>query len=149
MKKIIAVLIFLASFMSLTMSPAMAGILAVQVYSETSVSHSNYANCQWNWGGGDNVVVPSKKTLSISSATFNYFPAGTGGVVGRADLAGRDASGYAVWRQKIVYVEEYQTVQLTFPQPLLLEEGGWVEVGFVNDGPGNISVSLQGYLIDK
>jgi hypothetical protein len=36
---------------------------------------------------------------------------------------------------------------LTFPTPLRLEAGGHVEIGFTSDGPGTISVSMNGRLV--
>ena len=115
-----------------------------QVYSEQSVPFGTYQTFFWNWGG-NNAVVPKGETLEITSATFNYFPAG-GGTVGRADLTGRDANGSAVWRTQVVYVEPKKTVHLTFPASLRLDAGGHVEVGFTSEGPGSIFVSLNGQL---
>jgi hypothetical protein len=115
-----------------------------QVFTEGGADFGNYQRLFWNWAG-DNSKVPPKKVLDITSATFSYFPSG-GGTVGRADLTGRDASGTAQWRVQIVYVEPKKTVHLTFPNSLSLEAGGYVEIGFVEDGPGKIFVSLNGKL---
>jgi hypothetical protein len=67
--------------------------------------------------------------------------------LGRADIAGRDSSGTSVWRLQIVYVEPKQTVHLTFPKALGLEGGGHVEIGFVVEGPGKITVDANGVLV--
>jgi hypothetical protein len=96
---------------------------------------------------GQFVDVPSKKLLEITTLTLNYFPDG-GGTVGRADVCGRDVNGSAVWRLQIVYVEPKKTVHLPFPKALKLQEGGYVEIGFVIDGPGTIFISANGTLSD-
>ncbi len=116
-----------------------------QVFSEVQVDFGKYGNFFWNWGG-DNSTVPQKKVLVITTLTFNYFPSG-GGTLGRADISGRDSKGSAVWRLQVVYVEPKKTVHLTFPQGLRLEEGGHVELGFVNEGPGIIFASANGMLL--
>jgi hypothetical protein len=118
-----------------------------QVFSEHEVDFGNsQSKLFWNWAG-DNSTVPANSTLSVTTATFNYFPKG-GGTVGRADLCGRDSSGTAVWRLQIVYVEPKKTVHLTFPASLRLKAGGHVEIGFTSDGPGTIFVSVNGRLDD-
>lgn len=100
---------------------------------------------------GDGSVVPDQHTLEITTLTLNYFPGTTGGNLGRADIAGRDAAdlstGTSVWRLQVVYVEPKKTVHLTFPKPLRLEAGGHVEIGFVDEGPGSILVEALGVLI--
>src|SRR5712691_8442524 len=117
-----------------------------QVFSEGEVDFGTAAqNLFWNWSG-DNLHVPPGRNLDVTTVTLNYFPKGTGGTVGRADLSGRDSSGNAVWRVQIVYVEPKKTVHLTFPKGLQLEPGGHVEIGFTDDGPGTIFVSLNGSL---
>ena len=116
-----------------------------QVFSEVQVDFGKYANLFWNWGG-DNSTVPQKAVLVITTLTFNYFPA-EGGNLGRADISGRDSKGNAVWRLQVVYVEPKETLHLTFPQGLRLEEGGHVELGFVHEGPGTIFVSANGRLL--
>jgi hypothetical protein len=75
-------------------------------------------------------------------------PALRHGGVGCPDIAGRDSSNSAVWRLQIVYVDPKKTVHLPFPKALRLEEGGYVEIGFVNDGPGTIFMSANGTLLD-
>ncbi len=116
-----------------------------QVFSEAQVDFGKYGKLFWNWSG-DNSTVPQKEVLVITTLTFNYFPSG-GGTLGRADISGRDSTGSAVWRLQIVYVEPKRTVHLTFPQGLRLEAGGYVELGFVNEGPGIIFVSANGMLL--
>ena len=116
-----------------------------QVYSERGVDFGNYGRLFWTWSG-DNSTVPRQKVLVITTLTFNYFPSG-GGTLGRADIAGRDSTGTAVWRLQVVYVEPKKTLHLTFPQGLRLEAGGRVELGFVNQGPGTIFVSANGMLL--
>jgi hypothetical protein len=100
----------------------------------------------WNWAGG-NSDVPANSTLRVTTATFNYFPAGNG-TVGRADFCGRDSAGAAVWRFQIIYVEPKKTLHLTFPAGLRVTAGGHVEIGFTSDGPGTIFVSVTGTLDD-
>ena len=118
-----------------------------QVFSEHEQDFGGYSKLFWNWSG-NNSVVPPKKILEITTLTLNYFPKDTGGTVGRADIAGR-ISGNAVWRLQIVYVEPLKTIHLPFPNALRLEEGGDVELGFVNNGPGTIFISANGRLVDK
>jgi hypothetical protein len=116
-----------------------------QVYSEQEVAFGiSQQALVFNWAGSGSVVPPAS-TLVVSTATFNYFPTGSG-VVGRADLSGRDSGGAAVWRLQVVYVEPKQTVHLTFPNGLQLKAGGHVEIGFTSDGPGTIFVSVNGTL---
>jgi hypothetical protein len=116
-----------------------------QVFSEREVDFGiSGQKLLWNWAGG-NATVPPGTILDVTTATFNYFPQGSGSV-GRADLCGRDAAGDAVWRTQVVYVEPKKTVHLVFPKGLLLKAGGHVEIGFTSDGPGTIFVSLNGTL---
>jgi hypothetical protein len=123
-----------------------------QVFSEHPVEFGKYDKIAWNWSG-DNSLVPASKILVITTLTLNYFPAATGGKVGRADVAGRIGgsgavgTGNAVWRLQIVYVEPNKTVHLAFPAGLSLQAGGHVEIGFVSDGPGKIFISANGKLI--
>jgi len=116
-----------------------------QVYSEAEVDFGNYGKLFWNWSG-DNSIVPEQRVLEITTLTFSYFPSG-GGIVGRADVIGRNSSGTAMWRVQIVYVEPKKTVHLAFPKGLKLEAGGYVELGFVDDGPGKIFMSANGMLL--
>ncbi len=116
-----------------------------QVFSEAEVDYGKYQTAFWNWSG-DNANVPTNRVLEVDTITLNYFPAG-GGSIGRADLVGRDHSGNAVWRLQVVYVKPQTTTHLTFPKGLRLQAGGYVEVGFVNDGPGTIFASFNGRLI--
>ena len=116
-----------------------------QVYSEASVDFGSYRKLFWGWSG-DNSVVPQNTILEITTLTFSYFPSG-GGTVGRADVIGRDSSGTAMWRVQIVYVEPKKTVHLVFPKGVRLEASGYVEIGFVNDGPGTIFMSANGMLL--
>ena len=123
-----------------------------QVYSPQSVDFGDYVKMFWVQGfAGDGSVVPDRHTLEITTLTLNYFPGTTGGNLGRVDIAGRDAAdlstGTAVWRLQAVYVEPKKTVHLTFPKPLRLEAWGHVEIGFVDEGPGSISVEALGVLI--
>jgi hypothetical protein len=118
-----------------------------QVYSEVEAFFGKLnAQLVWPWSAPSNVVPPNK-ILEITTLTLNYFPDG-GGTVGRADIAGRDLNGTAVWRLQIVYVDPKKTVHLPFPKALRLEEGGYVEIGFVHDGPGTIFMSANGTLLD-
>jgi hypothetical protein len=117
-----------------------------QVFSEHEATFGTYSKLFWTWSG-DNSVVPPNKVLIITTLTLDYFPSAVG-TVGRADIAGRDASGTAVWRLQVVYVEPKKTVHLPFPHGLRLEKGGYVELGFVVDGPGTIFISANGVLRD-
>src|SRR5262245_14314460 len=120
-----------------------------QVFSEHQVFFGKpYEKLFWSWSGANNGDVPSRKVLEITTLTLNYFPDG-GGTVGQADIIGRSGSGgNAVWRLQIVYVEPKKTVHLPFPKALKLEAGGYVEIGFVSDGPGTIFISANGTLSD-
>lgn len=116
-----------------------------QVFSETSVDFGNYGKMFWNWSG-NNGIVPARKVLEIATLTFSYFPL-AGGTVGRADVSGRDSAASAVWRVQIVYVEPKKSVHLVFPKGLRLEADGYVELGFIDDGPGIIFMSANGVLL--
>ena len=111
-----------------------------QVCSEQEVEFGNYAKLNWDWGQ----EVPSKSKLEITTLTLNYFPSG-GGSIGRADIAGRVA-GNVVWRLQVIYIEPKKTLHLQFPSALELGEGGHVEIGFIEDGPGTIFISANGKL---
>ena len=119
--------------------------MAVQVYSEQEVDFGGTVSFFWNWTN-PNDKVPQQRILEIETLTLNYFPAGAG-TVGRADVAGRDASNSAVWRVQIVYVEPKKTVHLPFPRGLRLAAGGHVELSFTSDGPGKIFASANGVLV--
>ena len=119
--------------------------MAAQVFSEQEVDFGGTVNFFWNWAN-PNDIVPARKVLEIETLTLNYFPVG-GGTIGRADVAGRDASNSAVWRVQIVYVEPKKTVHLPFPKGLRLKAGGHVELSFTSDGPGKIFVSANGVLV--
>lgn len=110
------------------------------VYTDGSVDFGQAAKTlNWNWSG-DNSTVPPDQALEIGAITFNYFPTGDG-TLGRCDASA------AVWRVQIVYVQPNRTKHLTFPIPLRLEAGGHVEIGFTSDGPGTITVSMNGRLV--
>ena len=139
MKKLSIIAVLLACCISLT--PSLLTAQERQVFSETMIDYNKYQNFYWNWEG-DNSVVPKGWILVVYTATLNYF----GETYGRADLSGRDSNSAAVWRTQVVYVESQKTVHLTFPEGLKLEEGGFVEAGFVSEGSGSIFVSLNGKL---
>ena len=118
-----------------------------QVYSSAEAQYGNYQVLFWVGGVLDGQSsVPDGYMLEITSLTLNYFPEGEG-VLGRADVAGRDANGTSIWRVQTVYVWPQQTVHLTFPKSLRLEAGGHAEVGFTSDGPGVITVDANGALV--
>lgn len=119
--------------------------MAEQVYSEQEVDFGNYIHFFWPWAA-PNDIVPPHGILEIETLTLDYFPTGAG-VVGRADIAGRDAGNTAVWRLQSVYADPKKTVHLTFPRGLRLKAGGHVELGFTSDGPGKLFVSANGVLI--
>lgn len=126
--------------------------MPTQVYSSQEVDFGSYAKLFWVQGfDGDNSVVPANRTLEITTLTLNFFPKDTAGTLGRADISGRDTAdlgtGTAMWRVQIVYVEPKKTVHLTFPNPLRLEAGGHVEIGFTSEGPGTITVDANGVLV--
>jgi|SRR6516164_252820 hypothetical protein len=120
-------------------------VQAVQVFSEQEVDFGGTVHFFWNWAA-PNDIVPPRRTLEVETLTLNYFPAG-GGAIGRADVAGRDATNSAVWRVQIVYVEPNKTVHLPFPRGLRLKAGGHVELSFTSDGPGKIFASANGLLV--
>jgi hypothetical protein len=118
------------------------------VYSDAQVDFGNNITLQFYVSGGNLInAVPPNKILDIATLTLNYFPIPKG-TVGRADIAGRNSSNNAVWRLQIVYVEPMKTLHLPFPNALRLEAGGYVQIGFINDGPGSISISANGRLVD-
>lgn len=119
--------------------------MSQQVFSDGEVDFGAVKTVFWNWSG-DNSKVPPNTALEVGTITLNYFPTGTG-VLGRADVAGRDANNKAVWRVQIVYVEPKRTRHLTFPMGLRLEAGGHVEIGFTSEGPGKISMGINGKLV--
>jgi hypothetical protein len=85
-----------------------------QIGTAGAVDFGNYSTIYWpNFtnGGSD---VPDRQVLEITTLTLNYFPGESAGVLGRADIAGRDAAQTAVWRLEIVYVEPKKTVHLVF-----------------------------------
>jgi hypothetical protein len=104
--------------------------------------------------GGQFQDVPAGELLRIYTATLSYLPEDPKATIGRADLAGRNAAGSAIWRLQIVYVEPQRTLHLTFPQGLTVGAGGWVEVFASADGdasphptgPGEIWVSFTAAL---
>jgi len=117
-----------------------------QVFTEGEVKSGHAGQLLfWNWDG-DNSRVPANRELEIGTITLNYFPEGSG-TLGRADVAGRDSNGSAVWRLQIVYVEPKKTRHLTFPKGLHLQAGGHVEISFTSEGPGTIFVSINGSLV--
>jgi hypothetical protein len=120
-------------------------IMMQQVFSDGEVEFGSIQPLFWNWTG-DNSKVPTNYVLEVGTITLNYFPEG-GGSLGRADVAGRDLGGSAVWRVQVVYVEPKSTRHLTFPRGLRLEAGGHVEIGFTSEGPGKILVSINGILV--
>jgi hypothetical protein len=115
-----------------------------QTYSEQEVDFGQRQTLHWNWSG-DNSTVPTGQVLEVATITLNYFPTSPG-VIGRVDVTGQASSSSVAWKIPVVYVEPRKTKHLTFPKGLLLETGGHVEVGFTNDGPGTIFVSLNGTL---
>jgi hypothetical protein len=119
--------------------------MSQQVFSEGEVEFGDYQTLFWNWSG-DNSSIPTDHILEISTITLNYFPKGAGSV-GRADVAGRDSNGNAVWRLQVIYLEPKKTSHFTFPKGLRLAAGGHVKIGFVDDGPGTIFVSINGALV--
>lgn len=151
MKKLFVIFMLVALFIVAGSSLIMAEVLVpMQVYSAASVSYGSYSTCCWNWLdtyniGTNNGNVPEDKILEITTATINYFPTGSG-TVGRIDICGRNTIGNAVWRYPVVYVEPKKTVHLTFPGGLSLGPGGYVEIFFTSEGPGTITVDLNGQL---
>ena len=123
----------------------------LQVYSPGEVEFGNIVKLVWVRGfPGDGGTVPPNHVLNITSISLNFFPEGTA-VVGRANLSGRDGpdvgTGSTVWGLQIVYVDPKKTMHLTFPNPLRLEAGGHVELAFLDDGPGTITVDVNGVLV--
>ena len=119
--------------------------MAEQICSEVQRAYGGYMQVPFPWGTNK---VPAQKILEIHTITLNYFPSGSG-TLGRADLIGRDANGNAAWRLQVVYVKPHETRHLTFPKGLRLEAGGFVELGFIQEGPGDIFASFNGVLLRK
>jgi hypothetical protein len=124
-----------------------------QVYSSQEVTFGNYVKMFWVQGfAGDGSVVPPHKALEITTLTLNFFPSG-GGTIGRLDISGRDtadlSTGTAMWRLQAVYIQQKQTIHLTFPIALQLKAGGHVEIGFTSEGPGTILAEANGVLVGQ
>jgi hypothetical protein len=118
-----------------------------QVFSAGEVRFGNADEpLLWSWSG-DNRHVPAGYVLDIGTITLSYFPE-AGGTLGRADVVGRDSADSAVWRMQTIFVEPKKTCHLTFPLGLRLEAGGHVQIGFTSEGPGTITVDIQGMLLD-
>ena len=118
-----------------------------QVWSGLSVSSGASRILHWNWTGwANNMDVPAKTVLDISTLTFIYIiPPSGAATVARVVVDGLDAKGSTVWRVD-VYVEKQKTLHLPFPLALRLEPGGHVEVT-----PGSdvgVVVSANGRLVD-
>jgi hypothetical protein len=115
-----------------------------QVYSAQEAEFGSPAK-KLSWYQGFDVV-PEHRTLEITTFTLNFFPKDTG-TLGRAGIGARDAAGNTMWALQSIYVEPKKTTHLTFPRPLRLEAGGYVEIEFVLEGPGTILVEANGALV--
>lgn|SRR5512139_1801098 len=143
MRKTIVITILLVACFALV--PCLT-VAQEQVHSQASVTYASYTRLYWSFGGDG--TVPHGKHLVITNATFAYFPTGDG-TVGRVDFAGREADS-AVFRLQVIYVEPKKTLYLSFPGGLILNEGGYAEIGAPYPGDeGTIFVSVNGHLVDK
>ena len=113
--------------------------LEQQVFSAGDVDFGKISRLRWFGFTDDNSVVPKRKTLEITTLTLNYFPT-SGGTLGRANIGGRDSNGNTAWALQTVFLEPKKTLHLTFPKALRVEAGGFVEVAFLDEGPGIIVV---------
>jgi hypothetical protein len=100
----------------------------------------------WTGFAGDGSIVPPGHTLQITALTFAFFPKNDG-VIGRASISGRNAAGSSVWSLQTVYVPPLTTIHLPFPAGLVLPAGGHVEIGFLDHGPGTLTLDANGLLI--
>jgi hypothetical protein len=100
----------------------------------------------WTGFAGDGSIVPPGHTLQITALTFAFFPK-NGGVIGRANISGRDAGGSSVWSLQTVYVPALTTIHLPFPAGLILTAGGHVEIGFFDHGPGTLTLDANALLV--
>ncbi|MBM4147007.1 MAG: hypothetical protein FJ240_12190 [Nitrospira sp.] len=101
----------------------------------------------WGWANDPNVIdlahVPKKRTLTIYSATFNFYP--TGDVTSGCVLFdARDADGGHSIFQTQIYLEPKKTVHLTFPGGLIVKAGGIVSLTLI-EGQGTICADAQGH----
>ena len=143
MRKLLAVAILL--FICVVLAPSMA--LAGSVFAEGSIDYGTYQTMNWMTWSGDNTIVPTGKVLKVYTVTLSYFP-GAQGTFAQVDISGRNKAGTAVWRTQAVGVEPRKPVHLTFPEGLVVQAGGHVEIGFVNPtgGSGTIFASINGNL---
>jgi hypothetical protein len=116
------------------------------VTSSAEVELGNSTKLIWSGFSGDGSTVPSGHTLQITTLTFAFFP-NPGGAVGRANIAGRNAAGSAVWNLQTIFVPPLTTVHLPFPAGLVVPAGGHVELGFFDHGPGTIALDANASLI--
>jgi len=102
----------------------------------------------WTGFAGDGSIVPPGHTLQITTLTLAFFPKNDG-VIGRANISGRDAGGTSVWSLQTVYVPPLTTIHLPFPAGLILPAGGHVEIAFFDHGPGTLTLDANGLLIGQ
>jgi hypothetical protein len=123
------------------------GVMGSQpVTSAAAVDIGQSIKLFWTGFSGDGSIVPPGHTLQITALTFAFFPK-NGGVIGRANISGRNAAGSSVWSLQTVYVPPLTTIHLPFPAGLVLPAGGHVEIGFLDDGPGTLTLDANGLLI--
>jgi hypothetical protein len=122
-----------------------AGMASQPVTSAAGVNLGESSSLFWTGFAGDGSIVPPKHTLQITSLTFAFFPA-DGGVIGRANISGRDSAGSSVWSLQTVFIPPLTTIHLPFPGGLILPAGGHVEIGFFDHGPGSITLDANGLL---
>jgi hypothetical protein len=117
------------------------------VFSAASVDSGQSTKLFWPGFAGDGSTVPPGRTLQIAALTFAFFPK-NGGVIGRANISGRDSGGSSIWRLQTVYIPPLTTIHLTFSAGLILPAGGNIEIGFFDHGPGTVVLDANGLLID-
>jgi hypothetical protein len=100
----------------------------------------------WPGFAGNGSVVPPGHSLQITALTFAFFPK-DGGVIGRANISGRNAAGASVWSLQTVFVPPLTTIHLPFPAGLILPAGGHVEIGSFDHGPGTLTLDANGLLV--
>jgi hypothetical protein len=117
-----------------------------QVWAGLSVTAGASRILHWNWTGwANNMDVPAKTVLDITTLTFNYIPPSGAANVARVVIDGLDPKRGTVWNVD-VYVEKEKTLHLPFPLALRLEPGGHVEVTAGSDA--GVYLGANGRLID-
>jgi len=116
----------------------------LEVYAETCLYYGNSEELDWSSADGLVPAIPTNTRMVVTDATFSY--TGDDEWAG-VTLTGRDSADRVVFRNQLIFVETKRTFHLPMPRRRLLEEGGYVEVGFMSGGPsGTVLVNVHGRL---